>query len=171
MSIVRPCVVFGPNVDNYLVRLWTRQLFAADLGTIENDIQFLHEDDVVEAITALLMGRHGGVYNVAPDRALTMRRCAELIGSPIRGLPMRAYRGPARAMWAARLSEAPPGQIDFAVHPWIVSNEKLKRETGWSPRYTSRETFEIAIRAHGKLPPEGPPAGERAGATLPERLA
>jgi nucleoside-diphosphate-sugar epimerase len=60
----------------------------------------------------------------------------------------------------------PPGQIDFAVHPWIVSNEKLKRETGWSPRYTSRETFQITMRAHGKFPPEDPQAGERAGATL-----
>ena len=166
MAILRPCVVFGPNADNYLVRLWTRQPFAADLGTIENDVQFVHEDDVVEAIRALLMGRHGGAYNVAPDRSMTVRECAELIGSPIRRLPVRVYRGLARTMWAARLSEAPPGQIDFAVHPWIVSNEKLKRETGWSPRYTSRETFEITMRAHGKLPPEGPPAGERAGATL-----
>jgi UDP-glucose 4-epimerase len=91
---------------------------------------------------------------------------AELIGSPIRRLPMRAYRGLPRAMWVARLSEAPPGQIDFAVHPWIVSNEKLKRQTGWSPRYSSRETFEDTMRAHGKFPPEGLPAGERAGATL-----
>jgi UDP-glucose 4-epimerase len=166
MTIVRPCVVFGPNVDNYLVRLWTGQPFAADPGTLDNDIQFVHEDDVVAAITALLNGRHGGAYNVAPDEAMTMRECADLIRSPIRKLPMGAYRAVARAMWASRLSEAPPGQIDFAVHPWIVSNEKLKRQTGWSPRYTSRETFEITMRAHGKLPPEGPPAGERAGATL-----
>jgi UDP-glucose 4-epimerase len=166
MTIVRPCIVFGPNVDNYLVRLWTRQPFVADPGTLENDIQFVHENDLVDAITALLVGRHGGAYNVAPDRAMTMRECAELIGSPIRRIPMSAYRGLARAMWAARLSEAPPGQIDFAVHPWIVSNEKLKRQTGWSPRYTSRAAFEITMRAHGKLPPEGPPAGERAAATL-----
>ena len=27
-TIVRPCIVFGPNVDNYLVRLWTKQPFA-----------------------------------------------------------------------------------------------------------------------------------------------
>jgi UDP-glucose 4-epimerase len=99
MAIVRPCVVFGPNADNYLVRLWTRQPFAADPGTIDNDIQFVHEDDVVEAITGLLMGRHGGAYNVAPDRSMTIRECAELIRSPVRRLPMRgraAFRGPAR---------------------------------------------------------------------------
>ena len=39
----------------------------------------------------------------------------------------------------------------------MVSNEKLK-QTGWSPRYTSRETFEITMRTHGKLPPAGEPA-------------
>ena len=166
MTIVRPCIVFGPNVDNYLVRLWTKQPFAADPGTLDNHIQFVHEDDLVEAITALLVGRHAGAFNVAGDGLMTMRECAELIGSPIRRLPLRAYRGLARAMWAARLSEAPPGQIDFALYPWLVSNEKLKRETGWRPHYTSRETFKITMRAHGKLPPEGARAGERAGATL-----
>ena len=108
MTIVRPCIVFGPNVDNYLVRLWTKQPFAADVeGTLDNQIQFVHEDDVVEAITALLVGRHGGAFNVAGDGLMTMRECAELIGSPVQKLPMRAYRGLARAMWAARISEAP----------------------------------------------------------------
>src|ERR687894_496688 len=47
MTIVRPCIVFGPNVDNYLVRLWTNQPFQADLGNLGNPIQFVHEDDLV----------------------------------------------------------------------------------------------------------------------------
>jgi UDP-glucose 4-epimerase len=166
MTIVRPCIVFGPNVSNYLVRLWTKQPLAIDAGTLDNQIQFLHEDDLVAAMTALLVGGHAGAFNVAGDGVMTLRECARLIGSPIRKLPLRAFRGLARVMWNARLSEAPPGQIDFALHPWIVSNEKLKRETAWRPRHTTRETFEIAMRAHGKLPPAGPPAGEHTGATL-----
>ena len=166
MTIVRPCIVFGPNVDNYLVRLWTKQPFAADPGTIDNHIQFVHEDDVVEAITALLVGGHAGAFNVAADGLMTSRECAEMIGSPIRRMPERAYRGLARTLWNVRLSEAPPGSVDFALYPWIVSNEKLKRETGWTPRHSTRETFEITMRAHGKLPPNGVPAGERADATL-----
>jgi UDP-glucose 4-epimerase len=166
MTIVRPCIVFGPNVNNYLVRLWTKQPFTADPGTLDNDIQFVHEDDVVEAITELLVGGHGGAFNVAGDGLMTSRECAEMIGSPIRRMPERAYRGLARAMWNVRLSEAPPGSVDFALYPWILSNEKVKRETGWSPRYTTRETFEITMRAHGKLPPDGAPAGDRDAATL-----
>jgi UDP-glucose 4-epimerase len=167
MTIVRPCIVFGPNVDNYLVRLWTKSPFAVDAGgVLDGEIQFVHEDDVVEAMTTLLLGRHGGAFNVAGDGTMKMRECAELIGSPVRKLPLRVYRGMAKAMWAARASEAPPGQIEFALHPWIVSANKLKLTTGWQPRHTSRETFEITMRTHGKLPPEGPPAGAQPTATL-----
>ena len=158
MTIVRPCIVFGPNVDNYLVRLWTNLPFTSDVGNLENPIQFVHEDDVVEAITRLLMGRHPGAFNVAPDGLMTLRECAELIGSPIRRMPLRAYRGLARAAWRLRASEAPAGQVEFGLYPWIVSNEKLKRTLDWTPHHTSRETFEITMRAHGKLPPAEPPA-------------
>jgi UDP-glucose 4-epimerase len=160
MTIVRPCIVFGPNVDNYLVRLWSKQPFAVDAGNIDNQIQFAHEDDVVEAITGLLLGRHGGAFNVAGDGLMTLRECSELIGSPIRRMPLRLYRALGRVMWKLRQSEAPPGQIDFALYSWIVSNEKLKRTTGWRPRYSSRETFEITMRAQGKLPPAQPAGTE-----------
>jgi UDP-glucose 4-epimerase len=166
MTIVRPCIVFGPNVDNYLVRLWTKQPFAVDVGTIDRQIQFVHEDDVVEGITGLLLGRHAGAFNVAGDGLMTNRECAELIGVPIRKLPLRVYRGLARVMWKLRQSEVPPGGIEFALHSWLLSNEKLKRTTGWSPKYTSRETFEITMRAHGKMPPVQTSGTEFPAATL-----
>jgi UDP-glucose 4-epimerase len=167
MTIVRPCIVFGPNVDNYLVRLWTKQPLAVDVGgSLDNRIQFLHEDDVVDAIAALLLGRHAGAFNLAPDGVMTMRECAELIGTPVRRLPLALFRWLARVMWGARASEVPPGQIEFGLYPWIVSNEKVKRTLDWTPRRTSRETFEIAMRAHGKLPPEQSPARQEPTATV-----
>jgi UDP-glucose 4-epimerase len=166
MTIVRPCIVFGPNVDNYLVRLWTKQPFAVDVGTIDRQIQFVHEDDVVEGITGLLLGRHAGAFNVAGDGLMTNRECAELIGTPTRKMPLRVYRGLARVMWRLRQSEVPPGGIEFALHSWLLSNEKLKRTTGWSPKYTSRETFEITMRAHGKMPPVQTAGTEFPAATL-----
>ena len=163
MTIVRPCIVFGPNVDNYLVRLWTKQPFAVDAGTLDGKIQFVHEDDVVEAITTLLEGRHAGAFNVAGDGLMTLRECAELLDTPIRRMPLWAYRALAKLLWRLRLSEAPPGQIDFALYPWIVSNEKIKATLGWTPKHTSRETFDITMRAQGKLPQKDPPASSSAG--------
>ena len=134
MTIVRPCIVFGPNVDNYLVRLWTKQPFAVDVGTIDRDIQFVHEDDVVEGITGLLLGRHAGAYNVAGDGLMTNRECAELIDTPIRKMPLWLYRAPrARDVEAAPVGGAPGRDRVRAPLRGSLSNEKLKRTTGWTP--------------------------------------
>jgi UDP-glucose 4-epimerase len=156
MTIVRPCIVFGPSVDNYLVRLWTKQPFQADFGLPDPGIQFVHEDDVVSAVLALLDGRHAGAFNVAGDGVMPVEECASIVGLPRRRVPLRAYRRFASLMWRLHASEAPPGSLDFAVYPWIVSNAKLKEVAGWEPRFSSRETFEITMRAHGKLAETGP---------------
>jgi UDP-glucose 4-epimerase len=152
-TIVRPCIVYGPNVDNYLVRLWSKAPVVVDTGNIDKTTQFVHEDDVVEAISRLLLGRHAGQFNLSADGLMTRRECAELLDTRVIKLPVWLYRALAKLYWRARLSEAPAGGIEFDLYPWIVSNEKLKQTLDWTPRYTSRQTFEIAMRAQGKLPP------------------
>lgn len=154
MTIVRPCQVFGPAVDNYLVRLWLKQPFRADLGGIDIPLQYVHEDDLVEALILLVDGRHSGAFNVAGDGEMRTSECAELIGMKTRRVPERLWRRFAGLMWKLRVAEAPPGAIDFAVYPWVISNQKLKDATGWQPRYTSRETFELTMRSKGRM--EGP---------------
>ena len=129
-------------------------------ATSTSTIQFVHEDDVVDAVSGLLIGRHAGQFNLAPDGLMTLRECAELLETPIRKMPLWLYRAIAKVLWRLRMSEAPPGQIDFALYPWIVSNEKLKSTLGWTPKHTSRETFEITMRAHGKLPPADAPMAQ-----------
>jgi UDP-glucose 4-epimerase len=157
-TIVRPCIVYGPNVDNYLVRLWSKAPVVVDTGNIGSDVQFVHEDDVVEAISRLLLGRHAGQFNLAADGLMTRRECADLLDTRVIRLPVWLYRALAKVYWRLRLSEAPAGGVDFELYPWILSNEKVKKTLDWTPRYSSRETFEIAMRAQGKLQPAEPPA-------------
>ena len=115
-------------------------------------VQFVHEDDMVAALVGLLEGRHGGEFNVAPDESVSLGECAEQVGLRRLRVPYRPYRALAQAMWRLRRVETPSGNLSFVRYPWIVSNEKLKATLGWSPRYGSRETFEIAMRARGALP-------------------
>jgi UDP-glucose 4-epimerase len=126
------------------------------------DWQFVHEEDVVDAISRLLAEKRGGIYNLTADGTIKLSEAAGIAGLKIRKMPLKLYRRIAAASWKLRLpnAEAPPGQIEFVLHPWIASNEKLKTELGWTPRYTSRETFEITMRAKGVGAPaaESPPA-------------
>lgn len=160
MTIVRPCIVFGPNVDNYLVRIWTDSPFQPDLGgNLEQLMQFVHEDDLVEAIAGLLDGRHAGAFNVTGDGTMTMRETVELIGAKVRRVPLGLAKRLSAITWKLGASETPPGQLEFAMNPWVCSNEKVKETLGWRPRYTSRETFEITMRARGVLQSDAEPSG------------
>ena len=71
MSIVRPCIVFGPNVDNYISRTWENSAFFPILDGVDEEFQLVHEDDVVSAIIGLLDARAGGAFNVAGDGTMT----------------------------------------------------------------------------------------------------
>jgi UDP-glucose 4-epimerase len=153
MTIVRPTIVFGPNVDNYIVRFWSQSPFFPLLDGKDPDWQFVHEEDVVEAISRLLLERKAGIFNLTADGTIKLSECARLAGIKTRKISTRLYKRIAKTAWALHLPkvEAPPGQIDFILYPWIASNEKLKAELDWTPRYTSRETFEITMRAKGIL--------------------
>jgi UDP-glucose 4-epimerase len=155
MTIVRPCIVFGPDVDNYIVRLWLRQPFRADFGMPDQPMQFVHVDDVAEALILLLEGRHGGVFNVAADGYLSVVDASDLIGLKPRRVPYKLFKRLAAGLWRAHVTEAPAGQLEFVIHPWVASNEKLKKTTGWTPRWTSREVFELTMKAKGKLAEAG----------------
>ena len=151
MTIVRPCIVFGEAVDNYVLALWLKSPFRADFGLPDPPMQFVHVDDVADALIRLLDGRHAGAYNVTGDGYLSVAEAADMIGLKSWPISYKVYKRLAAALWETYMSEVPPGQLEFIIHPWVASNEKLKDATGWSPRYTSRETFELTMRAKGRL--------------------
>ena len=59
--------------------------------------------------------------------------------------------------------EAPPGNLHFIRHPWVVSNEKLKSEIGWEPSADTRQVFVETMYSKGLIatpdvPAPAPPA-------------
>jgi len=143
MAIVRPCIVFGPNVDNYIVRAWEKSSFMPIMDGVDEEFQLVHEDDVVSAIIGLLDARTGGAFNVAGDGSLRWGESARMIGLKTREMSFKTVRRIYAAAWALRAPrvEAPAGNLNFIRHPWLVSNEKLKAEIGWTPSADTRQVF------------------------------
>ena len=160
MTIVRPTIVFGPNVDNYISRGWENSAFIPVMDGVEADLQLVHEDDVVSAIAGLLDAKQEGAFNLAADGLMTWRESAELIDMKVREMKFRTvYR---IYSWAWRLHaprvEAPPGNLHFLRDPWVVSNEKLKQAIGWEPTHDTRGVFEETMRAKGLIEGRAEPA-------------
>jgi UDP-glucose 4-epimerase len=154
MTIVRPCTVFGPNVDNWIVRGLQNNPFVPLLDGVDEEFQLVHEDDVVSALVALLDGKHAGAFNLAGDGLLTWRRAAELLGKKTRTISLKNMKRINNALWKLHVprTEAPAGNLAFLRYPWVMSTEKLKSIAGWQPRYDALETFKITARAKGFLP-------------------
>jgi UDP-glucose 4-epimerase len=156
MTILRPSIVFGPSVDNYILRAFQNNPF---IPILDEEFQLVHEDDVVSALIALLDGKHAGAFNLAGDGLLTWSRAAEMIGKKTRNISLKNMKRLNRALWRMHVprTEAPPGNLDFIRYPWVVSTEKLKSTAGWEPKFDTLETFKITMRANGLLP-EAPSA-------------
>jgi UDP-glucose 4-epimerase len=153
MTIVRPSIVFGPSVKNYIVRSFENQPFFPHLDGVDTNMQLIHEDDLVAGLIALIERKEGGAFNFAGDGTMTWRECAEMIGTKTRKMSFKTAYAISRWSWLLRLPRtlAPPGNLHFIRWPWVVSNEKLKTVTGWEPQHDTRETFEITMRARGLL--------------------
>jgi UDP-glucose 4-epimerase len=156
MTITRPSIVFGPTIDNYIIRALENNPFVPLLDGVDTEFQLVHEDDVVSALIALLDGKHGGAFNVAGDGLLTWGRAAEIIGKKTRRISLKNMKRINGLMWRLHVprTEAPPGNLDFIRYPWVVSTEKLKSETGWEPKYDTLETFKVTMRSKDLLPAE-----------------
>ena len=108
MTIVRPCIVFGPSVDNYISRTWQNSSFLPIPDGVDEEFQLIHEDDVVSALIGLLDARAGGAFNLASDGTLTWRESAEMIGLRTRDMSMKTVRRMYAAAWALHVPGGSP---------------------------------------------------------------
>ena len=65
--------------------------------------QFVHEDDVVEAMSRLLLERKAGIFNLTADGTIKLSEAAAIAGLKTRNIPYKVQRRIAGAMWKLRL--------------------------------------------------------------------
>ena len=153
MSVIRPCVVYGPLVNNYLSNLLTGLPLIMGIRGYDPPLQFIHEDDVAGGIIALLEREARGPFNFAPPDTLTVREAVALTKKPALYLPEKLAEVLIDASWRLQLPllKAPPSFVDFLRYPWVLDSTRLRDEVGYKFRYSTRETVEIMLRAKGVI--------------------
>jgi len=153
MSIIRPTVVYGPFVNNYISNLLDHYLIMG-LSGFNPPLQFVHEDDVVAAIILIMSKNAGGVFNLTPEDTITMLELLELAKRPYILFPDWFLTPVVNLLWKLRipLLNFSTAFLDYIRYPWVLDNSRLKNELGFKYRYSTRETAEIMLRAKGWLP-------------------
>ncbi|MEB2311932.1 MAG: NAD-dependent epimerase/dehydratase family protein [Sorangiineae bacterium] len=139
--IFRPGTVLGPTVDSPVTALFEQPVVLGVMGS-ESPFVFIDDSDVVACLVKGALEDAEGAYNLAGDGALSPRELARLLRKPYLPIPPRVLGLALAALQRAGLSARGAEQVDFLRYRPVLSNARLKREFGYTPRYTSREAFE-----------------------------
>ena len=101
------------------------------IGHGEGTYSFIHVDDAASATVAALERARPGIYNVVDDEPAA---AAEWM--PVYAQALGAKRPPRAPAFLARLI-AGDALVTWMLGLRGASNEKIRRETGWHPRYES----------------------------------
>lgn len=147
-SWVRPAIVGGPRMDNFLSRFIFTLPFMIKLDGNDHPLQFVHEDDVVGAIVAILSADGRGPFNLGPPDFTPVTEVARHTNRKAISVPFRLAYAAAWLAWKSHfwLHESPPGFLYFARYPWVVAPGRLTDEIGYQFRFSSTETLMESFR-------------------------
>ena len=141
VTVLRGCTVMAPQCENFVTQVFSRLALVRIAGA-DPQMQFIHLDDLLEALELCLLEPVRGVFNVTGEGTIARSEIARIAGRHPVPMPASLLALIAQVTWMLRLqSDSPACGLAMARWPWVASNEKLARETGFRPRYTSREAL------------------------------
>ena len=147
VTVLRGCVVMGPNSDNFITQAFSKPLLARIRGA-DPQMQFIHEDDLLDVMQHCLNEPFSDVFNVAGAGTVPYSHIAQVAGRRAVPLPTSILYPLTQTSWTLRLqSDSPACGLDMIRWPWLADIGKLQRETGWVPKYTSQQALEASTLA------------------------
>lgn len=148
VTILRPCTVFGPNIDNYVSRAVFKPVVMSVAG-YDPVFQLLHEDDFVQACRLALDKRAPGVFNITGDGTILAGDIFRMYGSKKIPVPSFILYPLLELLWRLHLPgiEVNRGYLDYTRYTFVADNSKAKEGLGFKPRYSTLETLKETIRS------------------------
>lgn len=140
VTVIRHATIMGPTIESFKTKYFSRAAAMTMLG-FDPLIQFVHEEDVINAFIKCINEDHPGFFNLSGDGVLPLSRVIEICGAVNLRLTQIGFKAFVQAMWYADLSPAPASYVDFLRYLCIVDNSKIKKEMKFFPRHTTKEAL------------------------------
>ena len=158
VTIFRPCIVMGPNLDNFISRGMIQPVNMVIDGN-NPEMQFVHEDDVARAVGLALEQKARGIFNLVGEGTITLEQAWQIKGRGVRlNFPHWLLYPLIDLSWFLRLKvlEAPSPALDFFRWQWVADGDKAKRELGFVPEHATQEIWQNYLRWLEEHPQPGP---------------
>lgn len=126
-AVLRVVYVLGPTGQGTLASFLRGSRVPAILG-FDPLYQFMHEDDIAEALFVALRQRLRGVFNVAGPQPIPLSVLVRECGRKLRPMPEFVFRGLSGRLGLPKL---PPGAVTHIKYPVVVDGGAFRAATGW----------------------------------------
>lgn len=140
VTVLRPCNIVGPGINNTMARLLSSHWAPWVVG-FSPMMQFMHVDDAASAVARSFRKKQRGIFNVAPDdwvsytKALEASSCRRF---PIASMPESAPHRISRLLgWRS----FPRHLVNYFKYPVIIDGSLFRDTFGFEPRYSLNEIF------------------------------
>jgi UDP-glucose 4-epimerase len=147
--------LIGPGIRTPMTDYFALPVIPTVLG-FDPRLQFLHEDDGLEALRLGTLREVSGVVNVAGDGVISLSQAARFAGRPT--VPLPPALGPAIGMMYRRagLTDFSREQIRYLSFGRGLDTTRMRKLLRLEPKYSTREAFLDFVQArrlHGPLSP------------------
>src|SRR5688500_8928958 len=176
LTVVRPTLVLQPEASSEIGRYFlgpllfgaarlvpgsVARLLPLPLPTLR--VQFVHADDVADALVAILDRRATGPFNLAAEPTVDADGLARALGTVRVPVPAIALRTALSAAFHARLVPTEPGWLDLGLQAPALNTSRARRLLDWEPAHRGDDVLRqfVAALSRGEGAP-GPllhPAG------------
>jgi UDP-glucose 4-epimerase len=138
--VLRPTNVVGPHIQNAMSSFLRLPSVPHLLG-FNPMTQFVHEDDLADAVVRAGEGDQCGIYNVAGRGEVPWRTALALARARTFPLPstlVQAYLRVSR--------QFPPYLVNFFRYPCVITDRAFREDFGWEPRVSLADTIWSTVR-------------------------
>jgi UDP-glucose 4-epimerase len=136
----------GPRVRTPFTEYFTLPVVPTVLG-FDARLQFVHEDDGLEAVRLAAVHDRPGIYNIAGDGVIALSqatRRASALPAPVPSVGASAVGALFRR---ARLADFSPEQVRFLTYGRAVDTSRARARLRFDPVYTTEQAFEAFLAA------------------------
>ncbi len=140
ITVLRPCNIVGPGVKNTISRLLSSRFAPVMLG-FSPMMQFIHIDDMADAIMLTFEQHKRGVYNVAPNDWIAYQDALELCHCRRLPLPSIPPLLPRTLTQLLQLKSFPTFLLNYFKYPVVIDGSLFARTFGFVDQRPLQEIF------------------------------
>ena len=140
VTLLRPCNIVGPGVRNTISSLLSARL-APSMAGFSPMMQFIHSEDMANAIETAFRNRIPGIFNVAPHDWVSYRQALEECGCQPVPIPSVPPVLPRTLLRTLKLRRFPSYLMDFFKYPVIIDGRNFATRFGFEPERSLETIF------------------------------